>query len=153
MKMKMICATFALAVTGGCLPGLAGAQQSPTLHPSYLRAIQALQDARHYLNDNWSYAPVKTDDAAAVREIDAAIQGIKGAAIESGKNLGDTSRIDTRLSPHDRYRKAQELLNAAHQDMAEENVPSEREAQHQILAHVDRARDIVNRTESTAKWQ
>ncbi len=153
MKSRMMCAAFALAVMGGCLPTVADAQHAPTTHPSYLRAIQALQDARHYLNDDWTYAPVKADDAAAVREIDAAIQGIKGAAIEAGKNLGDTSRIDTRLSPHDRYRKAQELLNVAHQDMSEEDVPSERDVQHAILAHVDRARDIVNRTESTAKWQ
>ncbi len=153
MKMKMMCAAFALSVLGGSLPNVAGAQQAATLHPSYIRAIQDLQQARHYLNDDWNYAPVKADEEAAVREIDAAIEQIKSAAIDKGQNLRDTSRIDIRIPPHDRYRRAQELLNKAHEDMASEDVPSERDLQHRIQGHVDRARDIVNRTESTAKWQ
>ncbi len=153
MKMKMMCAAIALVMTSGCVPAMAHAQQGATVHPSYFRALDDLRAARHYLSDNWTYAPVTADSEAAVREIDGAIQEIKTAAIEDGKNLNDTARIDTRLSPHERYRKAQEYLAAAHQQMAMENVPSERDLEHRINVHLDRARDIVGKTETTAKWQ
>ncbi len=158
--IQMKVAAFALVITSGCLwnPAHAqGAQVQPgaTLHPSYFRAFDDLTAARHYLNDGWSYAPVRTDTMAAVREIDGALQEIKSAAIEKGRgrDLADTSRPDLRISPHDRVRKAQELLAAAHQQMAQENVPSERDLEHRITDHIDSARNIVDRAESTGKWE
>ena len=54
------------------------AQQVPGPHPAYLHALSDLRAARHYLNDGWAWEPVRRDDNAAIREIDAAIDEIKG---------------------------------------------------------------------------
>lgn len=153
MTIRKLSTTLAFVLPSFFVPVVANAQQPPTVHPSYFRALDDLRAARHYLSDNWNYAPVTADSEAAVREIDGAIQEIKTAAIEDGKNLNDSARIDTRLAPHDRYRKAQEFLAAAHQQMAMENVPSERDLEHRIMVHIDQAQNIVNHTEKTAKWQ
>ena len=93
------------------------AQQVPGPHPAYLHALSDLRAARHYLNDGWAWEAVRRDDNAAVGEIDAAIREIKHAAIDDGKGDADPFPIDRHLSPHDRFRKANELLNAAHHDL------------------------------------
>src|ERR1700722_16461081 len=99
-------------------PAAAVAQQVPGPHPAYLHALSDLRAARHYLNDGWAWEAVRRDDNAAVREIDAAINEIKMAAINDGKGDRDPFPIDRGLSPHDRFRKANELLWSAHNDLA-----------------------------------
>src|SRR5215469_13065337 len=56
-------------------------------HPAYLHALSDLRSARHYLNDGWAWDPVRRDDNEAIRQIDAAINEIKQAAIDDGKGL------------------------------------------------------------------
>jgi hypothetical protein len=130
------------------------AQQVPGPHPAYLHALSDLRAARHYLNDAWAWDPVRRDDDAAIREIDAAISEIKRAAIDDGKGLNDPFPIDTRLSPHNRFRKANELLWAAHNDLARaEDVPESRELRNRAIGHVDRAHQIVDNAEKTARWE
>jgi hypothetical protein len=126
----------------------------PGPHPHYLHALSDLRAARHYLNDSWAWAPVKHDDNEAIREIDAAINEIKKAAIADGKSLDDPFSIDTRLSPHDRFRKANELLWAAHNDLWKaEDVPQARGLRDRAIAHVDQAHQIVDNAERTAHWE
>jgi hypothetical protein len=126
----------------------------PGPHPHYLHALSDLRAARHYLNDSWAWAPVKHDDNEAIREIDAAINEIKKAAIEDGKSLDDPFSIDTHLSPHDRFRKANELLWAAHNDLWKaEDVPQARGLRDRAIAHVDQAHQIVDNAERTAHWE
>src|SRR5580658_933152 len=121
------------------------AQQVPGPHPAYLHALSDLRAARHYLSDNWAWDPVRRDDNAAIREIDAAINEIKRASIDDGKGLNDPFTIDTHLSPHDRFRKANELLWAAHNDLAHaEDVPEARDMRNRALHHVDAAHQIVD---------
>jgi hypothetical protein len=130
------------------------AQQVPGPHPAYLHALSDLRAARHYLSDNWAWQPVLRDDNAAIREIDAAINEIKHAAIDDGKSLHDHFPIDTSLSPHDRFRKANELLSSAHNDLAHaEDVPEARDMRNRALGHVDAAHQIVDNAERTAHWQ
>ena len=57
--------------------------------PAYLHALSDLRAARHYLNDGWAWEPVRHDDNAAIRQIDAAINEIKQASIDDGKGLND----------------------------------------------------------------
>ncbi len=145
----------AIAVVGMAMgPMTMHAQQVPGPHPAYLHALTDLRTARHYLNDGWAWAPVKHEDDQAIREIDAAINEIKKAAIDDGKGLNDPFPIDTSLSPHDRFRKANELLYTAHNDLSRaEDVPESRGLRDRALMHVDRAHQTVDKVEKTAKWQ
>jgi len=126
----------------------------PGPHPAYLHALSDLRAARHYLNDGWAWAPVKHDDNMAIREIDAAINEIKKAAIDDGKGLNDPFPIDTHLSPRDRFRKANELLLSAHNDLSRaEDVPQSRGLRDRAIGHVDQAHQIVDAAQRTAHWE
>ena len=156
MKRTTLVAAFALALAGTFTSTTAQlhAQQVPGPHPAYLHALSDLRAARHYLNDGWAWAPVKHDDDAAIREIDAAINEIKQAAINDGKGTNDLFPFDHNLSPHDRFRKANELLFDAHNALSKaEDVPASRGLRDRAIQHVDRAHQIVDGTEHTAHWQ
>ena len=135
-------------------PLTASAQVVPGPHPAYLHALSDLRAARHYLHDDWSWGAVKHDDNAAIREIDAAIGEIKHAAIDDGKGDADPFPIDRSLSPHDRFRKANELLASAHHDLDRaEDVPESRGLRNRALGHIDAAHQIVDNAWRTAQWQ
>jgi hypothetical protein len=154
MVRKLHWLVLALGIAAFALPCIAQAQEVPGPHPAYLHALSDLRAARHYLNDGWAWAPVRRDDNEAIREIDAAIDEIKRAAIDDGKGLSDPFPIDTGLSPHGRFRKANELLWKAHNDVARaEDVPQSRDLRNRALVHIDRAHDIVDNAERTAHWE
>jgi hypothetical protein len=146
-----------LAVAGlmaAVAPLTVQAQVVPGPHPAYLHALSDLRAARHYLHDDWSWGAVKHDDAAAIREIDAAINEIKHAAIDDGKGDADPFPIDRSLSPHDRFRKANELLASAHHDLDHaEDVPESRGLRDRAIGHIDTAHQIVDNAWRTAHWQ
>jgi hypothetical protein len=122
-------------------------------HPAYLHALSDLRAARHYLNDGWAWTPEMHDDYAVIQQIDAAIDEIKKAAIDDGKGLNDPFPINTRLSPHDRFRKAQELLASAQNDLSRaEDVPSSRGLRDRAIEHVNEAHQIVDTAVQTAHW-
>jgi hypothetical protein len=146
--------SLALGVVVLATPNATKAQEVPGPHPAYLHALTDLRTARHYLHDNWAWGPVKHDDNEAIREIDAAINEIKRAAIDDGKGLDDPFPIDTSLSPHNRFRKANELLWKAHNDLSRaEDVPESRGLRDRAIGHVDRAHQIVDNAERTAHWE
>jgi hypothetical protein len=123
-------------------------------HPAYLHALSDLRTARHYLNDGWAWAPVGRDDNAAIHQIDGAIAEIKKASIDDGKGLNDPFPIDTRVSPHDRFRKANELLWSAHNDLSRaDDVPQARGLRDRAIGNVDRAHQMVDTAERTAHWE
>jgi len=129
------------------------AQQVPGPHPAYLHALSDLRAARHYLHDNWTWEGVRREDNAAIGEIDRAIDEIKRAAIDDGKGLNDPFTIDTHLSPHDRFRKANELLSAAHRDLDHaEDVPQARGLRDRAIGHIDEAHRIVDDAWRKAHW-
>jgi hypothetical protein len=142
-----------LAGIAAAAPAGMQAQQVPGPHPAYLHALSDLRAARHYLNDGWAFEPVRRDDNAAIGEIDAAIGEIKRAAIDDGKGVSDPFPIDRRLSPHDRFRKANELLAAAHRDLDHaEDVPQARGLRDRAIGHIDEAHRIVDAAWRTAHW-
>jgi hypothetical protein len=150
--LRLAILTAAAIVAGGSTT--TQAQQVPGPHPAYLHALSDLRAARHYLNDGWAWAPVRRDDNAAIREIDAAINEIKQAAIDDGKGLNDPFPIDTSLSPRDRFRKANELLWSAHNDLSHaEDVPQSRGLRDRAVMHVDKAHQIVDAAQRTARWE
>jgi hypothetical protein len=130
------------------------AQQVPGPHPAYLHALSDLRAARHYLNDGWAWGPVRHDDEAAVREIDAAINEIKRASIDDGKNLADHPPIDARMRPDGRFRKALELLDKAHNDTARaEDVPQARGMRDRAIVHIDQAHGTVDDAIRRVHWE
>lgn len=146
--------TMVVLAVAAVAPMTMQAQQVPGPHPAYLHALSDLRAARHYLNDGWAWESVRHDDDAAIREIDRAIAQIKQAAIDDGKGLNDPFPIDTHLSPHDRFRKANELLWAAHNDLWHaEDVPEARGLRDRALGHIDTAHQIVDKAERAAHWE
>jgi hypothetical protein len=87
-------------------------------HPAYLHALTDLRQAR-FLLEKPAKPEVKWDEGNAVREIDAAINEIKQAAIDDGKPLEDHPPVDAKLHHRDRLRKAEELLHKAAADIDE----------------------------------
>ena len=150
-KVRLMILTAGLAAAAAPMTMQA---QVPGPHPAYLHALSDLRAARHYLNDGWTWGAVRHDDDAAIREIDAAINEIKKASIDDGKGLNDPFRIDAHLSPHDRFRKANELLFSAHNDLSKaEDVPESRGLRDRAIGHVDRAHQIVDNAWRTAHWE
>jgi hypothetical protein len=91
---------------------------APAAHPAYLHALTDLRHARALL-ERPAQPDVKWDENAAVREIDAAINEIKQAAIDDGKPLADHPPIDAHLAHRDRLRQAMELLHKSAADIDE----------------------------------
>ena len=155
VRIRIAAFTAFLALLGilALSPKAASAQQVPGPHPAYLHALSDLRMARAYL-DQIAWPPVQNDEEHAIREIDAAINEIKRAAIDDGKGLNDPFPIDTSLSPHNRFRKANELLWKAHNDLSRaEDVPESRGLRDRAIGHVDRAHQIVDNAERTAHWE
>jgi tetratricopeptide (TPR) repeat protein len=128
----------------------AHAQSAPGRHPYYLHALQDLRHARACLDQLAENSRVDDMEKHAIGEIDAAIGELKKAAIDDGKGLGDHPPIDIRLSRTDRYHKALELLDKAHQDAAkEEDDPAVKGLQARSLHHIDEAHHSVDRALQT----
>ena len=152
MRMKTVAM---VAVAALIAFGAAKSQaQVPGPHPAYLHALSDLRAARAYLSEGFQWGPVREEDNHAIREIDAAIERIKQAAIDDGKRLGDHPPVDAHLEPRNRFAKANELLFAAHRDLDKaEDVPQSRGLRNDALRHIDAAHNIVDHAYQTAKWQ
>jgi hypothetical protein len=85
-------------------------------HPAYLHALTDLRYAR-FLLARPARPEVAWDESAAIREIDAAIREIKGAAIDDGKPLEDHPPIDANVGHRDRLRNAMDLLHKSAADI------------------------------------
>jgi hypothetical protein len=89
-------------------------------HPAYLHALSDLRAARWMIEHrpgNWQRT---VDEIEAVRQIDAAINDIKKASIEDGKDINDHPKLDENPDHNGRLHAAVEFLKKAHQDVAKE---------------------------------
>jgi hypothetical protein len=115
-------------------------------HPAYLHALSDLRAARWLIDHrpgNWQQ---NADEAAAVRAIDAAINEIKHAAIDDGKDINDHPQVQDIQDRGARLQKAIELLRATRGDIAQKE--DDRFAQGlkaRALQHVDEALNATNR--------
>jgi hypothetical protein len=118
----------------------------PGRHPAYLHALTDLRHARAHLErGTWSGRMDREEDHA-IEEIDKAIEEMKHAAIDDGKNLTDHPPVDAHIDRRGRYHRALELLDKAHNDIArEEDDPSVRGLRDRALRHIDEAHHIVDR--------
>jgi tetratricopeptide (TPR) repeat protein len=96
---------------------------APVRHPAYLHALSDLRDARAMLErpvGGANRGEVKWDENSAIRELDAAINEIKRASIDDGKNVADHQPIDANLAYEGRLQKAMELVDRARADVNQE---------------------------------
>ena len=116
MKSK----TLILAIGTGLIFLLTQFNAGAAEHPYYLHALSDLRAARWMLDHrpgNWQQTQ---DEIEAVRRIDAAINEIKRAAIDDGKNLNDHPRVDEIMEHSGRLRAALGFLEKARQDVNQE---------------------------------
>jgi hypothetical protein len=153
MKMQMkiqrlfcVCAVLLLGLFGTSKANAAGSSNAFDQHPYYLHALSDLRAARWMIEHrpgNW----VQTqDEIEAVRRIDAAINEIKKASIEDGKNLEDHPPVDELADHNGRLHKALEFLRKARQDIShdEDNVFAQG-LQARAYGHIDGAIGAVKR--------
>jgi len=95
------------------------AQAGPA-HPAYLHALTDLRSARWLIEHRPSDWAQTNDEVEAVHQIDAAINDIKQAAIDDGKNLNDHPPTDAHFDNRGRIHEALRLLRQARSDVARE---------------------------------
>ena len=134
---KLMFAVFALLLF---VPAFLFAKAQPSReHPAYLHALTDLRHARAHLQ-RADGGELREQEKKAVHEIDEAINEIKKAAIDDGKDLNDHPPVDVALDWRGRLHRALELVNKAHNDVAreEDNAAAQGLQQH-ALEHIDRA--------------
>jgi tetratricopeptide (TPR) repeat protein len=118
----------------------------PGRHPAYLHALTDLRHARAHLENLAATHHMDKEEEHAINEIDKAIDEIKRAAIDDGKNLNDHPPVDAGMDRMGRFRRAEELLDKAHNDIArEEDDSSVRGLRDRALQHIDEAHHIVDK--------
>jgi tetratricopeptide (TPR) repeat protein len=142
MRALRHCALLALFVSACAALTFA---QEPGMHPAYLHALTDLRHARAHLENLAPTHHMDKEEEHAINEIDKAIEEIKRAAIDDGKNLNDHPPVDARLDRAGRYHRALELLDKAHNDIArEEDDPHVRGLRNRAIGHIDEAHHIVD---------
>ena len=122
----------------------------PGKHPGYLHALTDLRTARWFLYHQPGDRKVYAGEDVAIQETDAAINEIKRASIDDGKDINDHPNIDVR-EHGSRLLRAIETLNKAHADIdQEEDNPEVRDLRHRALEHIDRATRAADRAH--AEW-
>lgn len=117
----------------------------PGAHPAYLHALSDLRAARAHLDKLSPSDHVDNEETHAIREIDAAINEIKKASIDDGKNLNDHPPVDAGLDKTGRYHRALQLLDKAHHDISEkESDEFAHGLKHRALEHIDSAHGVVD---------
>ncbi len=130
---------FAFAFALAC--GNAGAQGK---HPAYLHALTDLRHARAHL-ERPDGGALREEEKEAIHQIDEAINEIKRASIDDGKDLNDHPPVDAGLDRTGRLHRAKELLDKARQDIShEEDNGFAQGLQQRAFGHIDRAIHEVN---------
>ena len=137
---KVFLSAFAIAFFGAVT---ATAQPGQGQHPGYLHALTDLRAARAHLQRP-DGGELREQEKKAIHELSDAIDDIKKAAIEDGKDLNYQPPIDVHLDWRGRLRKAIELIDKAHNDVArEEDNKFAQGLQQRALEHIDKAHHHV----------
>jgi hypothetical protein len=108
-------------------------------HPAYLHALSDLRDARAHLQRP-DGGELRDQEKKAIHDIDDAINEIKKASIDDGKDLNDHVPVDANLDWRGRLHKSLDLVNKAHNDVArEEDDAFAQGLQQRALKHIDEA--------------
>ena len=114
-------------------------------HPAYLHALADLRNARAHLQHRPDGSALHVEESKAIEEINHAIDEIKKAAIDDGKNIDEHEPVDAHLPWSGHLHQARDLLDRAHHDVKEEeDNPATRGLQDRVLQHIDRAHHHVD---------
>lgn len=128
-----------------------GASPAPRRHPAYLHALSDLRWARALL-EHPGGGELREQERDAVEEIDHAIDEIKRASIDDGKNPSEHPPIDEHLAWGGHLRKSLELLDKARRDVArEEDDPAAQGLRARALEHIDKAHRHVREAMAIAR--
>ena len=112
----------------------------PNNHPAYLHALSDLRAARWMIEHRPGDWARMEDEIEAVRQIDAAINDIKKAAIDDGKDTSWRPVVDERPDHMGRLHEALEFLRKARADVAqEEDNTYARGLRNRSIGHIDAA--------------
>jgi hypothetical protein len=115
-------------------------------HPYYLHALSDLRAARWMVEHrpgNWQQT---VDEIEAVRRIEAAINEIKRASVDDGKNLEDHPPVDEHPDHPGRLHAALDFLRKARQDIGhDEDNRFAQGLQARAYGHIDGAIDAVKK--------
>jgi hypothetical protein len=118
----------------------------PGRHPYYLHALSDLRTARWLLDHRPGDPAREGQEDVAITEIDHAIEEIKHAAIDDGKDIHDHEPIDAPQDYPGRLHRAIELLHKVHSDIdREEDDPQTQGLKHRAIMHVDEATHAAER--------
>jgi hypothetical protein len=112
----ILCLAFFMIMTTACAAKAAGSEN----HPYYLHALSDLRAARWMLEHrpgNWQQS---VDEINAVKEINKAIQELKEAAIEDGKNIEDHPPVSEIADRPGRLHAAIDFLKKARREIDHE---------------------------------
>ena len=144
---KLSIAKLSIAIFGLLLaiPAVLSAKPEPPRdHPAYLHALTDLRTARAHLQRP-DGGELHEQEREAVHEIDKAIDEIKKASIDDGKNIDQHEPVDAHLPWSGHLHQSRDLLDKAHHDVAqEEDNPETRGLQARVLQHIDRAHHHVD---------
>jgi len=113
--VPVVVAGFALLV--GCV---VAPPPAPAHHPAYLHSLSDLRAARWLIEHRPGDYAQSSDEVEVVRQIDAAINEIKKAAIDDGRNLADHPPVDEHPDHRGRIHEALGYLRKARADIAKE---------------------------------
>ncbi len=127
-----------------------GEQPGPGMHPAFLHALTDLRHARAYL-ERPARPDIQWDENTAISAIDRAINEIKRAAIDDGKNLNDHPGLDANLNHRGRLQHSLELLRKAKRDIEEreDNMFAEG-LRDRAIRHIDTAINFVEQAIANA---
>ena len=139
VKVSLI--TVALALL---LPTISQELLAQGKHPHYLHALSDLRDARAHL-ERPNGGELRQQEKEAIHQIDEAIDEIKRASIDDGKNIEEHAPVDAHLPWQGRLHKAHDLIGKAIADCSkEEDDPATRGLQARILEHLHKAEHHVD---------
>jgi hypothetical protein len=125
----------------------------PGKHPAYLHALTDLRTARWELKKRGGDPQMKWDERTAIDEVEKAINEIKQASIDDGKDLEDHPKEDAGKLPRGaRLHSALKLLETAHKDIKEKEDNSFAQGlQGRALKHIDEAINFTKQGISNAE--
>jgi hypothetical protein len=108
------------AMTAAAIAVLAGCASPPPRpsHPAYLHALSDLRAARWLIEHRPGDWQQTADEVESVRQIDAALHDIRGAAIDDGKDVADHPPVDEAPDHRGRIRESLEYLRRARADIS-----------------------------------
>ena len=136
------------------LSGVSTTASAQPRHAAFLHALSDLKLMRAYLSKPTPDGRIDNDQAAALAEIDAAIQEINQASIDDGRNPNARVPADATLPPADRWRHAREAGDAAWHDLdREEDNDFANGLKHRAMGHIEKANHIVDRIIKMRNYQ